>query len=409
MKKNGFTLIELLAVIVILAIIALIAVPVVINIINDSKKESINRSIELYIDHVQKMIAKEQMKAPTFNPSECEIKPEGKLLCGTKEIQIEMKGQMPKSGTIKFSKGMVVEGVNLELDNLYYQVKDNKVSEGTKEKVISYSDYITKVSDADNDGKISPGDEYTYEVMDNMEEPYTFYVLSIEGDKVNLIMDRNICNDGTPASSTNQCNYAWHAGSNNNIYGPDTAMTNLYNATKDWTNVPDMIMNYEDENNKTDSTKGYTGITTETNTKVTTITGKQDNTSTSQTFGTSSEPLKARLPREDEVTSTEAGCHIYNDPSADYGTCSAWLVENLVYQNVSSYAGSGNTDKYNEINSNNGITNIFGYWLLSSRPGGSDYARYVNYRGYVHNLSTSYASDNGLRAVITVSKSDLSN
>ena len=86
MKKNGFTLIELLAVIVILAIIALIAVPIVINIINDSKKESINRSIELYIDHAQKMIAKEQMKDPTFSPSECEIKPEGKLLCGTKEI-----------------------------------------------------------------------------------------------------------------------------------------------------------------------------------------------------------------------------------------------------------------------------------------------------------------------------------
>ena len=38
MKKKGFTLIELLAVIVILAIIALITVPVVINIINSSKK-----------------------------------------------------------------------------------------------------------------------------------------------------------------------------------------------------------------------------------------------------------------------------------------------------------------------------------------------------------------------------------
>ena len=412
MKKNGFTLIELLAVIVILAIIALIAVPIVINIINDSKKESINRSIELYIDHAQKMIAKEQMKDPTFNPSECEIKPEGILECKNETktyspIQIEMKGQTPKSGTIKFSKGMVVEGKNIELDNLYYQVKDDKVSEGTKEKVISYSDYITKVSDADHDDKVSPGDEYTYEVMDNMEEPYTFYVLSVEGDKVNLIMNSNICNDGTPADKDHQCNYAWHAGEENNNYGPDTAMTNLYNATKDWTNVPDMIMNYEDENNKTDSTKGYTGITTDTTTKVTTITGKQNKTSQYQTFGNTTEPLKARLPREDEVTLTEAGCHVYSS-DADYGTCSVWLVENLYYDsNFSTYCSTCST-KYS-INNNNGITNIFGYWLLSSRPGGSDYARYVNYRGYVHNLSTSYASDNGLRAVITVSKSDLSN
>ena len=39
-NKKGFTLIELLAVIVILAIIALIATPIVINIIEDSKKNS---------------------------------------------------------------------------------------------------------------------------------------------------------------------------------------------------------------------------------------------------------------------------------------------------------------------------------------------------------------------------------
>ena len=37
--KKGFTLIELLAVIVILAIIALIATPLILNVIDDSKKE----------------------------------------------------------------------------------------------------------------------------------------------------------------------------------------------------------------------------------------------------------------------------------------------------------------------------------------------------------------------------------
>ena len=403
MKKNGFTLIELLAVIVILAIIAIIAVSIVINIINDSKKESINRSIELYLDHAQKMVAKEQMKDPTFNPSKCKIN-EGNLTCDGKTIQIEMKGQTPKSGTIKFSKGMVIEGVNLELDNLYYQVKDDNISKGTKGKK-----YATLVSDADTDGKISPGDEYTYEVMDNMEEPYTFYVLSVEGDKVNLIMNSNICSDGTPADKDHQCNYAWHAGTNNNNYGPDTAMTNLYNATKNWTNVPNIDLSgenaYEDENNKTDSAKGYIGITTENG--ITTITGK--NGATNTTIGTEELSLKARLPREDEVTSQDAGCHVRSS-NADYGTCSMWLVENLKYQNVSSYAGSGNTDKYNEINSNNGITNIYGYWLLSSNPGGSYDARDVLCNGSVdHSGSYSYSGYVGVRPVITVSLSDISN
>ena len=46
MKKKGFTLIELLAVIVILAIISLIAVPIVLNIIDDARISSYERSSE---------------------------------------------------------------------------------------------------------------------------------------------------------------------------------------------------------------------------------------------------------------------------------------------------------------------------------------------------------------------------
>ena len=45
-KKKGFTLIELLAVIVILAIIALIATPVILNIIEKSRKSAFTRSLE---------------------------------------------------------------------------------------------------------------------------------------------------------------------------------------------------------------------------------------------------------------------------------------------------------------------------------------------------------------------------
>ena len=48
MSNKAFTLIELLAVIVILAIIALIAVPIVVNIIDDSKKSSNEESIKMY-------------------------------------------------------------------------------------------------------------------------------------------------------------------------------------------------------------------------------------------------------------------------------------------------------------------------------------------------------------------------
>ena len=55
--KKGFTLIELLAVIVILAIIALIATPIVINIIDESKKSASLRSADFYLDAVENSIA----------------------------------------------------------------------------------------------------------------------------------------------------------------------------------------------------------------------------------------------------------------------------------------------------------------------------------------------------------------
>jgi len=46
MKRKGFTLIELLAVIVILAIIAVIATPIIVGIIEDSRKSAFERSVE---------------------------------------------------------------------------------------------------------------------------------------------------------------------------------------------------------------------------------------------------------------------------------------------------------------------------------------------------------------------------
>ena len=50
MKKKGFTLIELLAVIVVLAIIALIAVPMVLGIIETSKKNAFKNSVYAALD-----------------------------------------------------------------------------------------------------------------------------------------------------------------------------------------------------------------------------------------------------------------------------------------------------------------------------------------------------------------------
>ena len=103
MKNKGFTLIELLAVIVILAIIALIATPIILNIIGNAKDESNKRTKELYLDAVKDAIARKNL-TEEFNPSECTVKEDGNLLCGDRDLLVEVSGIKPCSGTITFDK-----------------------------------------------------------------------------------------------------------------------------------------------------------------------------------------------------------------------------------------------------------------------------------------------------------------
>ena len=469
--KKGFTLVELLAVIVILAIIALIAVPIVLGIINDSKKSSEKESVKLYLDTTEKMVAKYQMNHISFNPSICNIQDNGDIKCNDISIPIEMKGKTPTYGKIYFSKGKILIGENILLNGLYYQVQNNEVSDGTKEMVSGFSSVInqielavgnytgtcevtnvnkltcgnedktieteksitkgiitltngkitsyknvnvdgtyyhkkegeeeiitqnevhlcTRESDSDNSNSITIGDKYSCDVNDT--DTFNFYVLSFNDDNtVNLIMDRNICNDGTVdyTNSNNYCRYKWYQEYNNN-YGPTVAMQELYDATKDWDNIDSIVMNYNDENNQNSSTMGYTSIITNSNTKITTIIGKNGVTST--TIGTLNKPLKARLPKESEVKG--AGC------TTDEGSCPVWLMENMSYWN-------GANDKYSMNNNTEVYQNqIYGYWLLSSLNCAhcSRSIIYKGQEGYTYTAVGSY----GVRPVITINISDLSN
>ena len=466
MRSNGFTLIELLAVIVILAIIALIAVPIVIHIIDDSKKSSEKETIKLYLDTVEKMVAKKQLENTSFNPKTCEISNK-KITCNGTDVEIEMKGETPNKGTIFFSNGKLSSAINLELNGKKFKLEngeikegetketevvipeilgvigtnytgtckitgENKIACGTEEEktmdisytvsggVITFSNgtateyknlkvngryyhkkagkeesvsqheiYANLVNDTGEQG-LSIGDKYTYDVNDT--DTFNFYVLSIDNNKVNLIMDRNICNDGsiTYTSTNNYCRYKWYSSPDKNTYGPTTVMAELYAGTKDWDNVEDMVMNYTDENNGTAEDMGYTSIITSNG--VTTITGKPTTKTTE--IGTSAKPLKARIPKESEVTG--AGC------TASYGSCPTWLMEYITYWN-------GANDKYSMNNNSEAYQNqIYGYWLLSSLPGSSYSARSVRYNGFVDYGSTTYGYY-GARPVITVSTSDLSN
>jgi len=86
--KKGFTLIELLAVIVILAIIALIATPIILGIINDARRESNERSAELYASAVRNAIASYQLTHPNAPTkfSDLDIQYDGEVECAKEEL-----------------------------------------------------------------------------------------------------------------------------------------------------------------------------------------------------------------------------------------------------------------------------------------------------------------------------------
>jgi len=51
----------------------------------------------------------------------------------------------------------------------------------------------------------------------------------------------------------------------------------------------------------------------------------------------------------------------------------------------------------------------YGYWTLSRDSDYFDYAWYVSYRGYLHNLGVGRDNYNGVRPVITIDTSKIKN
>ena len=343
-----------------------------------------------YIEEVEKAI-----KDKNINGT-CTIG-EDKITCNNEDITIKSKLENAIEGSLTIENNKVKSYSNMrfatekkaETNNEVPQVVDeentNDNNSQTQEK------YATLVSDSDGDGEISIGDKYTYKV--NNSDTFNFYVLSIENDKVNLIMDRNICEDGTTnyTEENNYCRCTWHAGENNNSFGPDTAILTLYTGTKEWINVPKLNLEYLDERNIESLNKGYTSLII--NEGVSTITGKpKDNI---VTIGTNIKPLRSRLPKLNELNAVE--CH-----GVTVGVCPAWLMENMKYYNISD-------DKYFMNNNNEVYQNIMGYWLLSSGPNDSTLAHQVLYYGLVSYAVTTNNSNYGVRPVITVPMSYLIN
>ena len=114
--KRGFTLIELLAVLIILGILALIATPIIFGIIRDTKEQSKEKSIELYIRAAELAATRNKLTKNAF-PREC-IVSSGVCMCDddTEPLPVDMNNASNINGTITFNEYGVVESYDLSAE-----------------------------------------------------------------------------------------------------------------------------------------------------------------------------------------------------------------------------------------------------------------------------------------------------
>ena len=170
MKEKGFTLIELLAVIVILAIIALIATPIILGIINDARKESQERSIELYASAAKNAIAKYQLNntsAPT-SFEQLDIEYDGDVVCTTQELY--------EDGSI-YLADCTVNGTSVE-----YTYGEQQVTQVYKPQYYSWSSGTV--------GESLPSDAKT--TVGELNPSYPFY-LGLDVDSNNKVTAAYAC------------------------------------------------------------------------------------------------------------------------------------------------------------------------------------------------------------------------
>lgn len=129
MNKKGFTLVELLAVIVILAIIALIATPVILNVIEKSKKGAAKNSAQGYIEAVEKQIAINLLDEDTINEITDGVYTVNELT----NKKVKVKGDKPTEASwVEIEKKQVVSYSIKIGDYVVTYNKKNKKIETTK-------------------------------------------------------------------------------------------------------------------------------------------------------------------------------------------------------------------------------------------------------------------------------------
>ena len=147
-SKKGFTLIELLAIIVILAIIAVITVPIILNIIENSRRGAATNSAYGYKDAVNKWYVSKLQEDSGYTLNGNYNVSDGKL----NNIEIPLSGDKPTGGNLHYTNN-VLDGGCLTIGDYKVTFDSNGSVSSTEKGSCDSSNIVLSCS----------GDEYLYE------------------------------------------------------------------------------------------------------------------------------------------------------------------------------------------------------------------------------------------------------
>ena len=215
-KNKGFTLVELLAVIVILALIALIATPIILNVINDAKKQAAKDSAYGYMDAVEKYIVSSELEDESIQDGRYSVEELNK--------KISVKGSTPDNGNIEI-KNSSVKSYDIGIDG--YEVNNGEVK-----KVSTTKSFKNGTAVYYNPVSGEKCNDYTEanSTIGTKSGCMKWYVFNDkEGNAtVNVILDHNTT-----------ANVAWNSTGNNSEM--KEVKIKLEEDTKDWKNTARLI------------------------------------------------------------------------------------------------------------------------------------------------------------------------
>ncbi len=389
-NKKGFTLIELLAVIVVLAIIALIATPIVMNTIKNAKKGAAERTADNYIKQVETAVAEERLNKNEVLEGEYQITSDGNL-CRDKsascsddnKIKIEMSGNKPTSGTVTISNdGVSQDEVRLIVGDykVIYNQEKNKYEATDKEK---YKNGEVVYFNVDNGTKCTSSEAVS--ATGTKSGCMKFYAFNDDGkDTLNLMLDHN-----TTALVAWNNTYTNDSGSKINANGPKEVLDQLKNDTDGWKGTITPTNYTMDQTGQTSNAKYTIDYSSY---KARLITAQELTQITGNTPWDEKVAVNSNWYYFDSKTTTASTtCTDGNTTECSY----RWLYDRT-NNNCTKYGCLNNSDK-----------ETYGYWTASSRAANSNYAWRVNYNGNVISLNVDNNNRNGIRPVITISKSQL--